>query len=139
MASLKLKTLRQARAAKLLDENKRFKKGNPGRIAGIPNKCSRPFVSVKQSILEAFNDPRIGGTEGLIQWVTKHPRRREVFYGWIMRLLPKTIEMPSDTANTALEELLNKYKELNAEDLRAKAQQLADEVSRACGTPTHNK
>jgi len=117
----------------------RFRKGNPGKPKGCINKINRPFVSVKQSILDAFNDPRIGGTEGLIQWVEANYHRRKIFYNWIMRLLPKTVELPTDSTNSALEELLNKYKELNANDLRQKAQQLADEVSRACRTPASDK
>jgi hypothetical protein len=121
--------------------NGKFKAGNPGKPKGAKNKqtlaiekaLAKPFVSVKHAILEAYNDPRIGGTEGLILWVLEFPSRKKIFYNWIMRLLPKTLDIAEDPANSALQQLLDKYKDLNAQDLRARAAELAAEVTRACG------
>lgn len=130
---IKLKIRTKNKTGKYLDNRSRFKQGNPGRPKGIIDRRAKPFISVKQSILDAFNDPRIGGTEGLIQWVLERTNRRKTFYGWIMRLLPKTVELPVDGSASVLQELLDKYKELNANDLKKKATELADEVRRLSG------
>jgi hypothetical protein len=45
-----------------------------GRRPGSPNTVSRAF---KTALLEAFNDTRLGGVEGLVTWAATH---RTEFY-----------------------------------------------------------
>lgn len=103
-----------------------------GRKKGSLNKDTKGFISLKQSFLDAFNDPRIGGTEGLISWVVEHPSRLKVFYGWIVRLLPRQVDMgvPEDEG---AQKLLEKYKDLDADDLKKKLRELAQSVTRTVG------
>lgn len=67
-----------------------FAKGNPGRPKGSGTK---PFISLKHSFLDAFNDPRIGGIEGMIEWVLKKDDHRAQFYTWLTKMLPRTVDI----------------------------------------------
>jgi hypothetical protein len=64
------------------------KSGNPkGRAKGQPN----AFTSIKNSFLEAFNDNRVGGTDGLIAWILASSHNRAMFYQWITKLIPTSM------------------------------------------------
>jgi hypothetical protein len=66
------------------------KSANPrGRRKGSVNK----FTTLKASFLEAFNDERIGGTEGLILWILKTDHNRGLFYQWITKMLPSQTDV----------------------------------------------
>jgi len=69
---------------------KDFKKGHPkkgGRKKGTPNK----FTTLRKSFLDAFQDKRIGGTEGLIQVFSKNDIRKIDFFKLISKMLPTNI------------------------------------------------
>jgi hypothetical protein len=53
-----------------------------GRKKGVPNKIT---VAFKQAVLEAFNDERMGGSDGLVEWGLKN---RTEFYRIAARLIP---------------------------------------------------
>ena len=112
----------------------KFKKGNPGRPVGALGK-NKPFVSLKHSFLDAFNDPRIGGTEGIIRWILDSPRnehkRRRTFYAWIVRMLPRTVDVEKDSN---LDTMLEKWKTSTNEELLNRARDVAKELSRVAGT-----
>lgn len=109
-----------------------FRKGNPGRPRGAMNRENRPFVSLKQSFLDAFNDPRIGGTAGIVEWVTsaRTPlqiwKRKKIFYSWIVRMLPRSLDVER---GSPMDELLEKWKHATNEDILARAKQIANDVS----------
>ena len=50
------------------------------------------FTSIKQDFLDAYNDERIGGLEGLVSWILESKRNRAMFYQWLTRLLPSAVE-----------------------------------------------
>jgi len=112
-----------------------FRKGNPGKKPGTLSKPNKPFVSLKHSFLDAFNDPRIGGTEGVIRWVLESPRheskRRRIFYAWIVRMLPRTVDVEKDSN---LDNMLEKWKASSNEELLSRARDVAKELSRVAGT-----
>ena len=112
-----------------------FKKGNPGRKKGIIPSANKPFVSLKHSFLDAFVDPRIGGTEGIIRWILDSPRnehkRRRTFYAWIVRMLPRTVDVEKDSN---LDTMLEKWKVASNEELLNRARDVAKELSRVAGT-----
>ncbi len=64
---------------------KPFKRGNPGRPKGSPNK----FTTLKQAFLDAF--VKIGGTEALAEWAGKSERNRAVFYQIVTKLFPQEV------------------------------------------------
>jgi len=67
-----------------------FTKGSSeaGRKVGSKGK----FTSIKQDYLDAYNDERIGGLEGLISWILESKRNKAMFYQWITKLLPAAVE-----------------------------------------------
>lgn len=72
-----------------------FKKGNPkpknsGRKKGTPNKLTS---DIKDMVFNALNDQRVGGEEEFIRWIIKSNRNREIFYSWLMRMLPSNVSM----------------------------------------------
>lgn len=69
------------------DESGKFSQGNPGRPKGSQNK----FTTLKEAFLDAFNDERIEGVEGLIKWIAKSDRNRAMFYGWLTKMLPSNV------------------------------------------------
>ena len=76
----------------------KFKKGDPkpltsGRKKGTKNK----FTSdIKQMVLNALNDPRIGGEEDFVKWIEANKRNREMFYSWLMKMLPSNVNIEGD-------------------------------------------
>ena len=76
----------------------KFKRGEPrppnaGRKKGSKNKISR---DIKELILNAAFDERIGGLEGLVKFASKNDRNKALFYGWLFKMLPSNVsaELP---------------------------------------------
>lgn len=68
---------------------KPFKKGNPGRPKGSPNK----FTQLKRDFLAAYET--IGGVEELADWA-KQQRNRALFYKMIAQMLPKHVTVTAE-------------------------------------------
>ena len=96
-------------------KGKPFEPGNPGRPKGTPNK----FTSLKQAFLDAFQDERLGGKEGLAEWASANNRNREKFYQMVTRLFPQEVGFTADD----VEKLTNK---LILEVVHVKGADLAD-------------
>lgn len=65
-----------------------FKRGNPGKPKGAKNK----FTSdIKEMVMSALNDPRIGGEEDFVKWIEANKRNRMIFYSWLMKMLPSNV------------------------------------------------
>jgi len=58
-----------------------------GRKKGSPNK----FTTLKQAFLDAFQDKRIGGTEGLTEVFSKNDIRKIEFFKLISKMLPSNV------------------------------------------------
>jgi hypothetical protein len=63
-----------------------FKKGNPGRPKGTPNVLTR---TVKEAVLDAFNELRGDRKANLVAWGKKNPG---AFYQVAARLIPTEIK-----------------------------------------------
>lgn len=74
-----------------------------GRKAGTPNKVCKAF---KAAILEAFNDPRMGGTEGMIAWGVDN---RTEFYKIAARLIPTEVVGPGDKGEHLIKEIVDVF------------------------------
>lgn len=59
----------------------------PGRPTGSQNK----FTSLKQDFLNAYNDERVGGIEGLIEWIIEKKQNKAMFYQWLTKMLPTNV------------------------------------------------
>lgn len=67
----------------------RGQSGHPeGRPLGSKNKLT---TNIKDMIFEALNNEEVGGTEGFIEWILASKRNKELFYGWLMRMLPTSV------------------------------------------------
>jgi len=76
---------------------KKFQKGdkkppNSGRKKGTPNK----FTTLKKAFLDAFEDKRIGGTEGLTKVYAKNDMRKMEFFKLISKMLPSNMNIEGD-------------------------------------------
>jgi len=70
-----------------------FKKGHApigGRPKGAKSKLSESFY---QDCLAAYNDPRVGGLEGLITWLIASQHNRITFYGWLAKTMPSNLHV----------------------------------------------
>ena len=65
-----------------------FQKGQGGRKPGALNK----FTTLKASFLETFE--ALGSTQGLLDWARKSNKNRELFYGWLAKMLPHELALP---------------------------------------------
>lgn len=72
------------------DAHGKFAKGNPGKPVGAG---TRPFTSLKNAFLDAFNDERVGGVEGLVLWIIEDSFHKRHFYQWITKMLPRTVDV----------------------------------------------
>lgn len=68
----------------------KFEKGNPGKPKGAKSKLSESFY---QDCLAAYNDPRVGGLEGLINFIAANSRNRMTFYAWLSKTIPNNVAM----------------------------------------------
>ena len=63
--------------------------GNPkGRPKGSKNKLT---TNIKDMLFNALNDERIGGEEKFIEWIIASNRNKELFYTWLMKMLPTSL------------------------------------------------
>lgn len=77
-----------------------FKPGNKlgkGRPRGSKNK----FTSLKESFVEAYL--KLGGTKGLIKWIESSPKNKAAFYHDLIRLIPTSQLMASETRSLTYE------------------------------------
>lgn len=76
----------------------KFKKGqsgNPkGRKKGAKSKLSESFY---QDCLAAYNDPRVGGLEGLVRWIIESKRNRMAFYAWMAKTIPANLQLGDES------------------------------------------
>jgi len=71
--------------------NTKFQKGHAkkgGRKKGVKNKLT---TNIKDMLFSALNDKRVGGLEQFINWITSSNRNKELFYTWLMKMLPTSI------------------------------------------------
>jgi hypothetical protein len=72
------------------------------------------FTTLKNAFLEVFQ--LLGGTEGLYNWVQRHPKHQGAFYFWVVKMLPREVAV-SDSAVTPND--LSNLKETELDDLIA--------------------
>ena len=79
--------------------NQLYKKGQSGNPKGKPKGLKSKFTTLGQAFLDAYNDNRVGGTEGLIFWVLKSEHNRALFYQWITKMLPSNLQLGNTSDN----------------------------------------
>lgn len=72
-----------------------FQKGNKvskgkGRPQGAKSKLSESFY---KDCLAAYNDERVGGLQGLIDWIASNQHNRMTFYGWMSKTMPSNVNL----------------------------------------------
>ena len=68
-----------------------FEKGREktgGRKKGVKNKLT---TNIKDMLFNALNDERVGGEEEFIKWIIDTKRNKELFYTWLMKMLPTSL------------------------------------------------
>jgi len=68
-----------------------FEKGRKktgGRKKGAKNKLT---TNIKDMLFNALNDKRVGGQEEFIKWIIGTHRNKELFYTWLMKMLPTSL------------------------------------------------
>lgn len=68
-----------------------FEKGRKktgGRKKGVTNKLAN---NIREMLLDTLNDKRVGGLEGFIKWVIDTKRNKELFYTWLMKMVPTSL------------------------------------------------
>ena len=68
-----------------------FEKGREktgGRKKGVKNKLT---TNIKDMLFNALNDERVGGEEEFIKWIINTKRNKELFYTWLMKMLPTSL------------------------------------------------
>ena len=92
------------------DESGKFTEGNSGRPKGAKNKLTN---NIKELVMNALNDDRVGGQEAFIDWIVENKKNRMVFYGWLMKMLPSSLdvsgELSATLSVTRLKESLKEY------------------------------
>ena len=69
----------------------KFEKGRKktgGRKKGVKNKLT---TNIKDMLFNALNDERVGGEEEFIKWIIDTKRNKELFYTWLMKMLPTSL------------------------------------------------
>ena len=69
-----------------------FEKGRDktgGRKKGVKNKLT---TNIKDMLFNALNDERVGGEEEFIKWIIASNRNKELFYTWLMKMLPTNVD-----------------------------------------------
>ena len=70
----------------------KFLRGHSGNSTGRPlGSKNKLTTNIKDMIFEALNNTEVGGTEGFIEWILASKRNKELFYGWLMRMLPTSV------------------------------------------------
>ena len=65
-----------------------------GRKAGTPNKLN---AQVKEAIIEAFTDPKVGGKKYLIGLALGYPTDRTAFVSLLGKLLPSELKLDPES------------------------------------------
>ena len=93
-----------------------FKQGNPGRPKGATNKFTN---NIKDMVLNALNDKRVGGEEEFVKWIIANKRNKELFYTWLMKMLPSNVDLDVSgdlTVKQQFEDRLDEYFEEQGRD-----------------------
>ena len=72
----------------------KWQKGESGNVKGRPKGAKGQFTQIKAEFFEAFQ--KLGGVDGLVEWIEQDDSRRKNFYDWVVRLLPNDISIETD-------------------------------------------
>lgn len=96
--------------------NGKFAEGKSGNPGGMVVGTKKRADLVKQAFMESFD--RTGSTDGLVKWAKK-AKNRGVYYRILASLLPKEVDI------TVPDELMEKYKDVSANEIKARIAELA--------------
>jgi hypothetical protein len=74
----------------------KYQKGHAptgGRPKGAKSKLSESFY---QDCLAAYNDPRVGGLNGLINFIVANSHNRMTFYAWLSKTIPANLAVTGE-------------------------------------------
>ena len=70
--------------------------------AGRPKGSRNRFTEVKAAFVEAFE--RLGGTDGLLSWISENEARQGEFYRMVVALMPKDLTIDTVDARRSAAE-----------------------------------
>ncbi len=76
------------------DSKGKFLKGVSGNPDGVPKGLKQRSTEIKEAFFDAFE--KTGGVKKLIKYVNKNDLNRKEFYSFLIRLLPKEVELEAD-------------------------------------------
>ena len=80
---------RLEKEGKMRDERGRFIQGHPS--SNSHRHFKHRAIAIKESFCEVYE--KLGGTEGLFNWIKENRYNKREFYKMILQVLPKDIDM----------------------------------------------
>ncbi len=80
------------------DAKGKFLAGTSGNPDGIPKGLKQKSTMIKEAFIDAFE--KTGGVKELIKWVKKSESNRKEFYSFLIRMLPREIDLDADVRET---------------------------------------
>ena len=68
-----------------------YRKGQSGNPKGKPKGAVCKFTTLKAAFLNVFE--RMGGENGLLEWVNASNHNKAAFYQWITKMLPADVNL----------------------------------------------
>ena len=79
-----------------------WKPGESGNPLGRPRGSKNRFSEIKEGFTEAFE--RMGGVEGLVEWIQAQPKNQGDFYRILAGMMPRDLTIEAtDTRRSAIE------------------------------------
>ena len=74
-----------------------YRKGQSGNPKGKPKGAVCKFTTLKAAFLNVFE--RMGGEDGLLEWVNASNHNKAAFYQWITKMLPVDVKQSGEVSH----------------------------------------